>query len=274
MTIAPDEYKKFKNFLENACGITLGEGKQYLITSRLARLLRTERISSVSELLAALQEDNPPYLRDHVIDAMTTNETSWFRDRIPFEVLVKEIFPQWDLENKKHCKIWSAACSSGQEPYTISIALSEYIAGVATTNLNSAQIIATDISTSMLQEAKQAEYEENILGRGLTSERKKRFFERKGERWRVIDTIRQRVSFKAQNLLEPYDALGKFDIVFCRNVLIYFAPHRKADILNRIARSLNPGGVLFLGAAETVTGYSDAFNMVRSPSGVYYQRKN
>jgi chemotaxis protein methyltransferase CheR len=273
-TIALDDYKKFKDFLENACGITLGDGKQYLIASRLTKLLQTEQMSSVSELLVAIQKGRPPYLRDQVIDAMTTNETSWFRDRNPFEVLTKEIFPQWDLDNKKHCKIWSAACSSGQEPYTISITLSEYIAMNAMTNLKSAKIMATDISTSMLQEAKRAEYDENIVGRGLSSERKQQFFIRNGERWRVADVIKQRVSFKEQNLLAPYDSLGKFDIIFCRNVLIYFAVHRKKDILNRIARSLNPGGILFLGAAETVTGYSDAFDMVRSDSGVYYRLKD
>ena len=272
--IATDDYKKFKGFLEKACGITLGEGKQYLITSRLSKLLRDEEISSVSELLTAIELGRPLYLRDLVIDAMTTNETSWFRDRSPFEVLVKDVFPSWDKDKKHQCKIWSAACSSGQEPYTISIALSEYIAQTATTNLNFASIIATDISASMLKEAKQAEYDESILGRGLSSERKQQFFKANNGRWIVADDVRQRVRFKEHNLLSTYDALGKFDIVFCRNVLIYFAAQRKTDILNRMAHALNPGGLLFLGASETVIGYSDAFEMIRSASGVYYRLKD
>jgi len=120
--IAPNEYKKFSNFLEKACGITLGDGKEYLITSRLRKLLRDEKIASVAELLTALELGEPRYLLGLVIDAMTTNETSWFRDRSPFEVLEKDVFPLWDSDRKKQCKIWSAACSSGQEPYTISIA--------------------------------------------------------------------------------------------------------------------------------------------------------
>jgi chemotaxis protein methyltransferase CheR len=272
--IAPDDYKKFKNFLEKACGITLGEGKQYLIISRLTKLLRDEGFSSVAELLTAIELNQPQYLRDLVIDAMTTNETSWFRDRNPFEVLATDVFPLWDKEKKRQCKIWSAACSSGQEPYTISIALSEYKAITATTNLNLASIVATDISASMLQEAKQADYAESIVGRGLSSIRQQQFFRQNGDRWIVADDIRQRVSFKEQNLLSTYDDLGKFDIIFCRNVLIYFASERKADILNRMAQALNPGGFLFLGASETVMGYSDAFEMKRSASGVYYRLKD
>jgi len=272
--IAPNEYKKFSNFLEKACGITLGDGKEYLITSRLRKLLRDEKIASVAELLTALELGEPRYLLGLVIDAMTTNETSWFRDRSPFEVLEKDVFPLWDSDRKKQCKIWSAACSSGQEPYTISIALSEYVALTATTNLNSASIIATDISASMLEEAKQAEYDENILGRGLSLNQKQQFFTESDGRWIVVNAIRQRVNFKEQNLLLSYDGLGKFDIIFCRNVLIYFAAQRKTDILNRMAKALNPGGFLFLGASETVTGYSDSFEMIRSASGVYYRLKN
>lgn len=272
--ITPEDYKKFKDFLEKSCGITLGEGKQYLIASRLNKLLRDEKIASVSELLEAIWRGQPHYLRDLVIDAMTTNETSWFRDRSPFEVLAKDVFPLWDKEGKRQCKIWSAACSSGQEPYTISIALSEYIAITTITSLSSARILATDISDSMLQEAQQAEYDESILGRGLSSSRKQQFFKKNDNRWIVSNDIRQRVNFKKQNLLLTYDALGKFDIIFCRNVLIYFATQRKTDILNRMAQALNPGGILFLGAAETVMGYSDAFEMIRSDSGVYYRRKD
>ena len=272
--IAPDDYKKFKDFLEKACGITLGEGKQYLIISRLTKLLRNEDFFSVSELLTAMELGRPQYLRDLVIDAMTTNETSWFRDRSPFEALVTDVFPLWDKEKKRQCKIWSAACSSGQEPYTISIALSEYKALTAATNLNSASIVATDISASMLQQAKQAEYDESIVGRGISSKRKQQFFRKNDGRWIVADDIRQRVSFKTQNLLSTYDSLGKFDIIFCRNVLIYFASQRKTDILNRMALALNPGGFLFLGASETVMGYSDAFEMRRSASGVYYRLKD
>ncbi len=271
--ITLDDYKKFKDFLEQACGITLGEGKQYLIVSRLSKLLQDQKFTSVSELLVAIRLGQPHYLPDLVIDAMTTNETSWFRDGSPFEALTKDVFPLWDKGRKQQCRIWSAACSSGQEPYTISIVFSEYLAATATANLRSATIIATDISASMLHEAKQAEYDESILGRGLSLARKQQFFKDNNGKWIVADNIKQRVKFKEQNLLSSYDALGKFDIIFCRNVLIYFSAQRKSDILNRMARVLNPGGFLFLGASETVRGYSDAFEMVRSASGVYYRLK-
>ncbi len=271
--ISSDDYERFKLFLEQACGILLGEGKQYLITSRLTKLLRNENIPSVSALLQAIEMRQPRHLRDAVIDAMTTNETSWFRDQSPFEILAKELFPVMDKAGKKQCRIWSSACSSGQEPYTISIALSEYMTKASNSNLINTQIVATDISMSMLATAKQAEYDEAILGRGLTVERKQQFFKPIGERWRVAEGIIRRVTFNEQNLLASYVTLGKFDIIFCRNVLIYFSAERKTDILNRMALSLNPGGYLFLGASETINGYTDAFEMIRSPHGVFYRLK-
>lgn len=271
--ISPQDYDRFKLFLEQACGILLGEGKQYLITSRLTKLLRDENISSVSALLHAIEMKQPRHLRDAVIDAMTTNETSWFRDLSPFEILAKEVFPEMDKAGKRQCRIWSSACSSGQEPYTISIALSEYMARVSGSGLTNVQIVATDISMSMLATAKQAEYDDAVLGRGLTAERKRQFFKPIGDRWRVADDIIRRVSFNEQNLLSTYGSLGKFDIIFCRNVLIYFSAERKTDILNRMAVALNAGGYLFLGSSETISGYTDAFEMVRSPHGVFYRLK-
>jgi len=271
--ISPSDYERFKLFLEQACGIILGNGKEYLITSRLTKLLREEKIATVAELLTSIERGHPRHLRDEVIDAMTTNETSWFRDRSPFEALQKVVFSEMDAGGKRQCRIWSSACSSGQEPYTISIALSEYLRTAPTSGLATTQIVATDISSSMLKQAKQAEYEEAILGRGLSPERKKMFFRQIGERWTVSDDVKRRVSFREQNLLLNYGALGKFDIIFCRNVLIYFSAERKSDILNRMALSLNPDGYLFLGASETITGYSEAFEMIRSPHGVFYKLK-
>jgi len=271
--ISPSDYERFKLFLEQACGIILGNGKEYLIASRLTKLLRDEKIASVAELLTAIERGHPRQLRDDVIDAMTTNETSWFRDRSPFEALQKVVFPEMDRDGKRQCRIWSSACSSGQEPYTISIALSEYLKTAAASGLATAQIMATDISKTMLNQAKQAEYEEGILGRGLSPERKQLFFRQVGERWTVSDEVKRRVSFREQNLLLSYGSLGKFDIIFCRNVLIYFSAERKTDILNRMALALNPDGYLFLGASETITGYTDVFEMVRSPHGVFYRLK-
>jgi len=267
------DYEHFKTFLEDACGILLGEGKQYLIVSRLTKLLREENIATVTELLAALKRGHPRHLRSSVIDAMTTNETSWFRDRTPFDALTKAVFPEIDSNGKRQIRIWSSACSSGQEPYTISISIEEYLRSAPTSGVKNSQIVATDISASMLAEAKLAEYDNAILGRGISDERKRLFFKANSDRWQLVDNVKQRVSFSEQNLLLDYGRLGKFDIIFCRNVLIYFSAERKTDILQRMARSLNPDGYLFLGASETIRGYTEAFDMIRSPHGTYYRLK-
>ncbi len=268
------DYQRFRHFLEDACGILLGEGKQYLIVSRLTRLLREENIANLSELMVAIEKGQPRHLRDAVIDAMTTNETSWFRDGQPFETLGQVVLPELEKLRGGPLRIWSSACSSGQEPYTISMILSEHNRKNPGSRLGASQIVATDISASMLVHAKKAEYEEVAAGRGLSETRRQQFFSRSENGWRVIDEIRQRVSFREQNLLQGFSTLGKFDIIFCRNVLIYFSSERKQDILKRMALSLNRGGYLFLGASETISGYSDAFELIRTPFSTVYRRKD
>lgn len=272
--ISSHDYQRFKTFLEHACGIILGDGKQYLIASRLTRLLRDENIASLSELMVAIERGHPRHLRDAVVDAMTTNETSWFRDGVPFETLAQYVFPEFDAQRSGPIRIWSSACSSGQEPYTISMIISEYCRKQPGSQLAQSQIVATDISSSIIAEAKRAEYEDVALGRGLSSNRRQQFFTKQDTRWRVSDDIRRRVSFREQNLLQGFATLGKFDIIFCRNVLIYFSAERKKDILQRMAQSLNRGGYLFLGASETISGYSDAFESVRTPFSTIYRRKD
>lgn len=272
--ISASDYQRFKTFLEQACGILLGEGKQYLIASRLTRLLRDEDIASLSALMKAIERGQPRHLRDSVIDAMTTNETSWFRDGLPFETLAQHVFPEFDQQQSGPVRIWSSACSSGQEPYTISMLLTEHCRKQPSSQLANSQITATDISASVLAEAKRAEYEDVALGRGLSAARRQQFFIPQQARWQVADAIRKRVSFREQNLLQGFAALGKFDIIFCRNVLIYFSAERKKDILQRMAQSLNRGGYLFLGASETISGYSDAFESVRTPYSTIYRRKD
>jgi len=272
--ISPIDYQRFKNFLEQACGILLGDGKQYLIASRLTRLMRDENIANLSTLMTAIERGQPRHLRDAVIDAMTTNETSWFRDGMPFETLSQIVLPEFEAQSKGAVRVWSSACSSGQEPYTISMIISEHCRKQLNSQLANSQIMATDISSSILAEAKRAEYEDVALGRGLSEQRRQQFFSRQQDRWRVIDEVKRRVSFREQNLLQGFATLGKFDIIFCRNVLIYFSAERKKDILARMAQSLNRGGYLFLGASETITGYSDAFELVRTPYSSVYRRKD
>lgn len=271
--ITPADYDRFKRFLENACGILLGDGKQYLVSSRLNKLLREEGLDGMTQLLGCLERDQPRHLRDAVIDAMTTNETSWFRDGTPFEILSGVVLPELEGRAGTVPRIWSAACSSGQEPYTISITVGEYLQKRPGSRLGATQIVATDISASVLAQARRGTYESVALGRGLSETRRRQWFTQDGDSWQVNEAVRRRVSFREQNLLHGFSALGRFDIIFCRNVLIYFAAERKRDILQRMALSLNPQGYLFLGASETISGYSDAFELVRSPSGNVYRKR-
>jgi len=270
INFTPDEYKEFQVFLEKACGIVLGDNKHYLVSSRLNRLMADNSIGSLHDLVQKLNQSVASQLRTSVIEAMTTNETLWFRDTYPFEVLSKIIFEEYKKENKKNLRLWSAACSSGQEPYSISMIAEEYAAHNPGFRLD---ITATDISQAILSEAKEAKYDALALARGLSEERKRRFFSDIGNQWQVNASVRSRVKFKEINLLQSYTGIGKVDVIFCRNVLIYFSAESKSDILNRMAKALNPRGFLILGASESITQYCDAFEMVRASTGVLYRLK-
>lgn len=271
--IAPNEYEEFRRFLEDACGIMLGDNKHYLVTSRLTRLMREFDIATFGELMVQLKQKHHTKLRERIVDAMTTNETMWFRDRYPFDILTSIILPEYSSLKARQLRIWSAACSSGQEPYSISMVIQEYLAakpGALTANI---QIVATDISPTILKDAGSAQYDKMSITRGIADDRVKRFFLQKNDRWEVKPEIRSRVTFREMNLMQSYAALGKFDIVFCRNVLIYFSSELKKDILTRIAQSMNPRGYLFLGGSESPTSYVDMFEMVRTAFGVVYRLK-
>ncbi len=268
-----DEYQAFQSFLENACGIVLGENKHYLVNSRLSKLMRQENIASLSDLVSKSQGMMNSALKNKVIEAMTTNETLWFRDGFPFEVLPEHVFADFKEKKKSPVKILSAACSSGQEPYSISMIADEFIKKNFGANMQF-QVVGVDIDTNILDEARAAKYEPMALARGLSEERKQRYFTQQGDHWQVNMDIRSRVSFREQNLMQSYASLGKFDVIFCRNVLIYFSAELKTDILKRLAGALNPGGYLFLGASESIVQYSNDFDMVRTPKGVVYQLKS
>lgn len=272
-SISARDYDVFRRFLEEACGIVLGENKQYLVASRLNRLLRELEIESVGELVQGLGKQPRSGLRERIIDAMTTNETFWFRDNHPYALLKNLILPGLAKQRPAQIRIWSAACSSGQEPYSISMVVQEYLQSRPGSLANNVQIIGTDISPSMLESAKTGTYDALALSRGLSPERKQRFFVPQGGLWQVKDEIRSRVRFAELNLMNNYASLGKFNIVFCRNVLIYFSSQLKRDILRRIAQAMMPGGYLFLGSTETIASYSDAFDTVRHEGGIVYRLK-
>ncbi|EHR42334.1 CheR family methyltransferase [Alishewanella jeotgali] len=267
------EYRQFRDFLEQQCGIVLGDNKQYLVKSRLAPLMQRFSIATLSELLTKTMNPFERQLRSAVIDAMTTNETLWFRDTYPYELLKSQIFP--DLEKTcRSVKIWSAASSSGQEPYSISMTVLEYQQSRPGAFPGGVNILGTDISNTMLEHCQRAEYDGLALARGLSPERRSRFFEDSGKgMMRVKEQVRKNVSFRHLNLLDSYTLLGKFDIIFCRNVLIYFSPEVKTKIIRQFAQALNSRGYLILGASESLSSLNEDFEMQRCNPGIIYRKK-
>jgi chemotaxis protein methyltransferase CheR len=270
--ITPQEYEAFKSFLQDACGILLGDNKQYLVKSRLRRILEENQLNSLGELLERMRRPGRSMLKEVVIDAMTTNETLWFRDNHPFRILSEKLLPEFAEQKKSSLRIWSAACSTGQEPYSTAMVIEEF-RRQRPGRIGDVKITATDISKSVLEVARRGEYEMIAIGRGLSPERQKQFFTPSANGgWQIKPQIRNVVEFKELNLLERY-MLGKFDLVMCRNVLIYFSADLKRDILKRIHATLNPGGYLILGASESLNGLSDLYEMVQCHPGIIYRKK-
>jgi len=269
------DFEQFRVFLEKTCGILLGSNKQYLVSSRLNKLMEQQGIKTLGDLVRKIQAQPRSGLRELVVDAMTTNETLWFRDTYPFEVLKSRVLPEMLKTGAgQRLRIWSAACSSGQEPYSLSMSIDEYERSNPSQAKTGVQIVATELSGAMLAACKAAEYDSLAIARGLSSDRLQRYFDVKAPgRWAVKPAIRSRVEFRVQNLLDSYAALGKFDIVFCRNVLIYFSADVKKDILKRIHATLRPGGYLFLGASEALNGLPELYQMVQCSPGVIYKAK-
>jgi chemotaxis protein methyltransferase CheR len=270
-SISPNEYSQFKQKLEQFSGITLGENKEYLITSRLRRLLEQEKLDSFSDLIKGM--DRNLKLKELVVDAMTTNETLWFRDDHPFKIFKEKLLPEL-AKSRKPLRIWSAACSTGQEPYSLSIAIEEFKRTNPGVLVGDVKIIATDISPTALAIAKEGVYPQLALKRGMGDAHLKQYFKQQGDdEWKISDEIKRRIDFRSLNLQSSYSMLGKFDIVFCRNVLIYFSPEFKADILTRIHGTLNKEGHLFVGASEAVNNLADYYQMKQFSPGISYQAK-
>ncbi len=271
--LTPSEYQEFRRFLQEACGIQLGEGKEYLVSSRLGNLMRHYAIASIGDLVTQARTGRNPRLRTGIIDAMTTNETFWFRDNSHFEMLKEKVLPELADRTAGRVRVWSAACSSGQEPYNISMAVDEFQRANPGRLKGILEIVATDISPSMLEEARRGVYCGLSASRGLSNEQQERYFTVKEECLEVRPEIKRRVAFREFNLTKGYELLGRFDVIFCRNVLIYFSHEQKADILERMARILNPGGYLFLGSTESLSAHTDRFEMVNMLGGIVYRLK-
>lgn len=272
--VGEQEYIRFGQYLERQCGIVLGDNKQYLVKSRLLPIVREYEFNNLNSLIQTVVNGQNRSLNEVVVDAMTTNETLWFRDSYPFDLLTNKLFPDY-ADRREPLRIWSAACSSGQEPYSIVMAFYEYKKQNPAAFPGGLEIIATDLSAEMLEKAKTAEYDNLSLSRGLSEQRKTAFFTQlPNGNLKLNSALTKHVTFRTLNLLESYSSLGRFDIVFCRNVLIYFAPEVKRQILQQIAACLQSSGVLFLGASESVASVSEKFDMVRCNPGLYYSKKS
>jgi len=259
MTLSSADFAFVSALVRREAAIVLAPGKEYLVEARLIPVARQVGAASVGEFLANLQRRPNPADQRRIIDALTTNETSWFRDREPFSALTDVVLP--DLVRtrgtNRNLRLWSAASSSGQEAYSLAITLQENLpAGWAY------EIMGSDISTEMIKRAEAAEYSQVEVNRGLPAAQLVQYFERAGAHWRITPALRRNVSFKLMNLTAPLPSMPPFDVIFLRNVLIYFDVATKKSVLRNVARLLRPDGWLFLGAAETTIGIDDNYERV------------
>jgi chemotaxis protein methyltransferase CheR len=270
------EYVYLKDLLKKTIGMELGVDKLYLIETRLAPLAMKEGFGSVKNLLEALRKgasSNPAKLFDDVIDLMTTHETLFFRDREPFEFMKRQIIPEWLASKINPVRIWSAACSTGQEPYSIVMSFEEAFAkGNLTGAKPRLEILATDISKPAIERASRGVFTSFEVQRGLTPAVRDRFFLQQDEGWKVKPEVRACVQFKVQNLFDRFEANGRFDVVFLRNVLIYFPVEDRRKILSRIHGMLQAGGYLFIGGAETVLGLCEGYSRVEGTTTSVYRK--
>lgn len=263
----PDQFTLLANLVKTQSGIVLTQDKVYLLESRLPPVARKHNMKGIDELINAVKTRPSKLLTDDIVDAMTTNESLFFRDQKPFQIIKDEVFPRLSKARagQRKLKIWSAACSSGQEPYSLAM-MSKEERNMQGWTLD---ILASDISKEMLKKAQAGTYTQFEVQRGLPITMLVKYFKQNGDKWIIDPSMRANIKFREFNLLHDMKMLGTFDIVMCRNVLIYFDQPTKTKILEGIAKQLAPDGVLFLGGAETVLGLTKAFKPVPALRGVY-----
>ena len=260
-TIATVDYEYIQHLVRERSGIVLEEGKQYLVDARMTPLLRQEKLSSIQGLVEQLRAKPYNGLHQSVVEAMTTNETLFFRDAHPFEALKSKVFPDL-LEARRTTKqinIWCAACSSGQEPYSIAMLAKEFFGSRPGWSI---RIIATDLSRDILAQARQARYSQLEINRGLPATYMVKYFKKEGMAWQLNSEIRNMVEFREMNLTAPWPAMPTIDIIFLRNVLIYFDVAMKKSILAKARGLMSSDSYLFLGGAETTLYLDNAFEQL------------
>ena len=268
--LSPAEYEAICTFLEKKAGIRLGPGKEYLVSSRLERVLGQFQLGGFGALGAALRAGGDMRVQARVVDAMTTNETFWFRDAAHYRALTHDILKDG---NSHRVRIWCAAVSTGQEAYSIAISLKEAVRDRVLSPLLRYEILGTDISTNALNQARAAGYCGAAASRGLSDTQRRRYFRSQDDCIEVLPEYREGIALREFNLLQSFDVLGRFDVIFCRNVLIYFSQQRKREIVERFARALNPGGYLILGSTESMADHNDLYDMRSLAGGLVYRRR-
>ena len=265
--MTPSDYEYLRKLLKERSGLDLSADKQYLVESRLVPLARRVGLAGIPELVQKMRS-GAEVLTTEVVEAMTTNETFFFRDKIPFDHLRETVLPALlqSRASRRSLRIWSAASSTGQEPYSIAMCLKEAAQALSGWRI---EIVATDLSQEVLEKSKAGIYSQFEVQRGLPIQMLVKHFTQMGELWQLNADIRGMVQHRQLNLLQDFSHLGRFDVIFCRNVLIYFDQETKAGIFERLSRVLEPDGMLMLGAAESVVGITDAFRPYPDRRGLY-----
>ena len=265
--MTPPDYEYLRKLLKDRSGLDLSADKQYLIESRLLPLSRKSGLAGISELVQKMKGGSAD-ITTQVVEAMTTNETFFFRDKVPFDHFRDSIMPEilQARASRKTLRIWCAAGSTGQEPYSLAMCLKEMGAALSGWRV---EILATDLSQEVLEKSRAGIYSQFEVQRGLPIQMLVKYFKQTGELWQINADIRAMVQHRQLNLLHDFSQLGVFDVIFCRNVLIYFDQDTKINIFNRLAKTTEPDGFLVLGAAETVVGLTDVFKPYPERRGLY-----
>ncbi|HUB78737.1 MAG TPA: protein-glutamate O-methyltransferase CheR [Bryobacteraceae bacterium] len=272
--LLPEEHQPLAAYIHSICAVSLDQSKTYLMEGRLSRLVEETGCGSFQRLIDRARAEPGKALERRIIDAITTNETLFFRDTAPFDLLRYKIFPELIDRRAKmgasRIRIWSAACSTGQEIYSIAILLKELVGDPDRYGIS---LLGTDISNEAVARASRGTYNATEMGRGLPNPLRDKYFSRTGDGWKVRDEIRAMATFKHLNLMADFSALGRFDVIFCRNVAIYFSEADKISLFRRIERAMELNGYLVIGAMESLNGLCPQFESQRHLRAVYYQVK-
>ncbi|MDM8550984.1 protein-glutamate O-methyltransferase CheR [Desulfobacterales bacterium HSG2] len=285
MKLSSQEFELLRKYIHDICGLAISDNKAYLIRQRLEPLAMAHGCNTFSEFYQLISRSSLPMLQEKIINAITTNETSFFRDGHPFAAFEEHILPKL---GKMICdrkarptprkgpkvRLWSAGSSSGQESYSLAMLIQEYAAANRHLSISEEDfgILATDISSKVLSRAMTGEYSEAEIKRGLSPDRSAKYFKKAGQRWTINSSIRSMVEFRQINLVRPFGMLGGFDVIFCRNVLIYFDNSTKTRVIDQFFNMLSQEGILILGATENVYGISDRFDSVHHGPTLLYRK--